>query len=40
MAAYGEIVRIKNGPALAGHGAEAVHAAITRTIVTLPEQVR
>jgi len=40
MAAYGEIARIKNGPALAGHGAEAVRAAITRTIITLPEQVR
>jgi IS30 family transposase len=40
MAAYGELARIKNGPALAGHGAEAVRAAITRTIVTLPEQVR
>jgi IS30 family transposase len=40
MAAYGKIARIKNGPALAGHGAEAVRAAITRTIVTLPEQVR
>ena len=40
MTAYGELARIKNGPALAGHGAEAVRAAITRTIVTLPEQVR
>jgi IS30 family transposase len=40
MAAYGKLARIKNGPALAGHGAEAVRAAITRTIVTLPEQVR
>ena len=40
MAAYGERARIKNGPALAGHGAEAVRAAITRTIITLPEQVR
>src|SRR3954453_14169687 len=33
-------VRKKNGPALAGHGAEAVRAAITRTITTLPEQLR
>jgi len=40
MAACGDTARIKNGPALAGHGAEAVRAAITRTIVTLPEQVR
>lgn len=32
--------RAKNGPALAGHGAEAVRDAITRTIITLPEQLR
>ena len=32
--------RVKNGPALAGHGAESVRDAITRTIVTLPEQLR
>lgn len=30
----------KNGPALAGHGAEAVRDAITRTITTLPEELR
>ena len=30
----------KNGPPLAGHGAEAVRDAITRTIVTLPEELR
>src|SRR5713101_4555620 len=40
MAAYGELARIKNGPALAGHGAAAVRDAITRTITTLPEQIR
>jgi IS30 family transposase len=40
LATYGEVARIKNGPALAGHGAEAVREAITRTIITLPEQVR
>ena len=40
MAAYGELARIKNGPALAGHGAEAVREAITRTIISLPQQVR
>jgi IS30 family transposase len=40
MAAYANTVRVKNGPALAGHGAEAVRDAITRTIITLPEQVR
>jgi len=32
--------RAKNGPALAGHGAEAVRDAITRTIISLPEQLR
>ena len=32
--------RIKNGPALAGHGAEAVRDAIARTITTLPEELR
>ena len=32
--------RVKNGPALAGHGAEAVRDAIARTIITLPEQLR
>jgi len=32
--------RVKNGPALAGHGAEAVRDAITRTIISLPEQLR
>jgi IS30 family transposase len=40
MADYGNLARIKNGPALAGHGAEAVRDAITRTITTLPEQIR
>ena len=32
--------RVKNGPALAGHGAEAVRDAIARAITTLPEQLR
>jgi len=32
--------RVKNGPALAGHGAEAVRAAVAATITTLPEQLR
>jgi IS30 family transposase len=31
---------IKNGPPLAGHGAEAVREAITRSIKDLPEQLR
>ncbi|MCK1691040.1 IS30 family transposase [Bradyrhizobium sp. 145] len=37
---HGEAPRIKNGPALAGHGAEAVRDAITRTIITLPQELR
>ena len=37
---HGSAPRVKNGPALAGHGAEAVRDAIARTIVTLPEQLR
>ncbi len=40
MAGHGLGAREKNGPALAGHGAEAVCDAITRTIATLPEQLR
>jgi IS30 family transposase len=32
--------RVKNGPALAGHGAEAVRDAIATAITTLPEQLR
>jgi IS30 family transposase len=37
---HGVTPREKHGPALAGHGAEAVRDAITRTITTLPEQLR
>ena len=40
MTGHGHEARVKNGPALAGHGAEAVRDAITRTIVILPEQLR
>ena len=40
MTGHGHEARVKNGPALAGHGAEAVRDAITRTILTLPEQLR
>jgi transposase, IS30 family len=40
MAGHGCGARVKNGPALAGHGAEAVRDAITRTITTLPEGLR
>ena len=40
LSGHGSEQRVKNGPALAGHGAEAVRDAIARTIVTLPEQLR
>jgi hypothetical protein len=40
MTDHGHEARVKNGPALAGHGAEAVCDAITRTMITLPEQLR
>jgi IS30 family transposase len=40
MPGHGGGERVKNGPALAGHGAEAVRGAVTRTITTLPEQLR
>lgn len=37
---HGDEVREKNGPALAGHGAEAVRDAITQAMRSLPEQLR
>ena len=40
MNGHGKAPREKNGPALAGHGAEAVRNAIAATITTLPEQLR
>src|SRR3954467_10623001 len=40
MDGHGRGERVKNGPALAGHGAEAVRSAIATTITTLPEQLR
>jgi IS30 family transposase len=40
MAGHGDGARAKNGPALAGHGAEAVRDAITRKIADLPEALR
>ena len=40
MVGHGAQAREKNGPALAGHGAEAVRDAIARMITTLPEQLR
>ncbi len=40
MPDHGCGARVKNGPALAGHGAEAVRDAIARTVTSLPEQLR
>ncbi len=40
MPGHGDGPREKNGPALAGHGAEAVRGAIAREIAILPEQLR
>ncbi len=40
MDGHGDGPRVKNGPALAGHGAEAVRDAIAVSIRTLPEQLR
>jgi IS30 family transposase len=40
MDGHGDGPRVKNGPALAGHGAEAVRDAIAASILTLPEQLR
>ncbi len=40
MEGHGDRPRAKNGPALTGHGAEAVRDAIAASITTLPEQLR
>jgi IS30 family transposase len=40
MEGHGTDARAKNGPALAGHGAEAVRDAIAASITTLPSQLR
>ncbi len=40
MEGYGVQERVKNGPALAGRGAEAVRDAIAATITTLPDHLR
>ena len=37
---WGETSPVKNGPALGGYGAEAMNAALTTAITTLPEQLR
>jgi IS30 family transposase len=40
MNGHGDGPRVRNGPALAGHGAEAVRDGIAASILTLPEQLR
>ena len=40
MVGHGSGPRLHNGPATAGHGAEAVRDAIAASIVTLPDQLR
>jgi transposase, IS30 family len=40
MHGHGDEPRAKNGPALTGHGAEAVRDAIAASITMLPEQLR
>ena len=40
MAGRGNKPRLKNGPALAGHGAGAVRDAVAESISTLPKQLR
>jgi IS30 family transposase len=40
MQGHGGQPRAKNGPALTGHGAEAIRDAIAASITTLPEQLR
>jgi IS30 family transposase len=40
MEGHSDGIRVKNGPALAGHGAQAVRDAIAASITTLPEQLR
>jgi hypothetical protein len=40
MDGYGVEPRVKNGPALAGNGAEAMRDALTARMTTLPEQLR
>ena len=40
MDGHGDEPRIHNGPALAGHGAQAVRDAVASSIKTLPEQLR
>ncbi len=40
MEGHGQQPRVKNGPPLTGHGAEAVREAIAAAIAALPDQLR
>jgi IS30 family transposase len=40
MDGYGTEPRVKNGPALAGYGAEATRKAVTKVMSTMPQQLR
>ena len=40
MTGHDHEARVKNGPGLAGHGAEAVRDTIARAIIILPEALR
>jgi IS30 family transposase len=40
MEGWGVELRVKNGPALAGYGAEAMRKALTTQMTTMPEQLR
>ena len=40
MKGYGVEARVKNGPALAGYGAEAMRDALASRFTTMPEQLR
>ena len=40
MVGHGDEARVKNGPPLAGHGAEAVRDAIAASTMRLPSQLR
>ena len=40
MEGYGTEPRVKNGPALAGYGAEAMRDALASGFATMPDQLR
>jgi IS30 family transposase len=40
MRGYGQVLRVKNGPALGGYGAVAMNSALAASMTKLPEQMR